>query len=370
MKFLTLAALLVAAAAQDTNGTDYPRNDTESTDLDNSFSSVGYRNFEIPEADGEDLNEGFTVYNGTNGRALRVKVEDKKVIVFSFNPSTNATTALRFNVKNEPRLGLEWHRASSALNDTKAPPVAFATRMMGLFETNPTSNTFWNTTGTQYLFRNWNWSDISITWANNSNSIPTLYLNSIGSPSNQTNPKVNLTVEIPSNSYNAASGFTISPTGLKYDFDIIGQMNYTLAPATSSSWQLVSRVFTSTANATFSNDTIADANNAAKLQWIRNLTVDGQPANMIVNGIMPIPSKFAWGTGDISSRDEMLDNVCSKMALVQTFPYFNQSVYWDPLVNVDENQALNAAIASSAFKKAGYSLTSMAVVLITAIFLL
>ncbi|KAJ3308218.1 hypothetical protein HDV04_001603, partial [Boothiomyces sp. JEL0838] len=188
-----------------------------------------------------------------------------------------------------------------------------------------------------------------------------------------TNPKVNLTVEIPSDSYSSSSGFNVSPTGLKYDFDVIGQMNYTLSPAASSSWQLVSRVFTSSTNPTFSNTSISDAYNAAKFQWIRNLTVDGQPANMTVNGVMPIPSKFAWGTGEVSSRDEMIDNMCSKMVLVQTIPYFTQSVYWDPSVSVDENQAISAyssIISSSAFKKAGYSFTSMAVVLVTAMFLL
>ncbi|KAJ3253659.1 hypothetical protein HK103_000385, partial [Boothiomyces macroporosus] len=370
MKLATLAALLVAAAAaQDTNGTDYPRNDTESADMDSSFSASTYRSFEIPEADNEDLNEDVTIYNSTSGRPLRVKVDDKRVIVFSFNPTNNATTALRFNVKHEPRLGLEWNHDGSRLNSTKTPAIAFATRMMGLFETNANSSTFWNTTGTQYMFGDWNWSDISVTWTNNSRNIPTLYLNSVGSPRGQTSPKVNLTVEIPSDSYSSSSGFNVSPTGLKYDFDVIGQMNYTLSPPTSSSWQLASRVFTSSANPTFSNTSISDPYNAAKFQWIRNLTVDGQPANMTVNGVMPIPSKFAWGTGEVSGRDEMIDNMCSKMVLVQTIPYFTQSVYWDPSVSVDENQAISAyssIVSSSAFKKAGYSLTSMAVVLVTA----
>ncbi|KAJ3319953.1 hypothetical protein HDV06_005771 [Boothiomyces sp. JEL0866] len=363
MKFIAAIALLVAAALAD----DQPQNQTNLNYTDSDFNSNTLKTFQMPTADQEVLDTNTTVYFGTQGRGLRVKVLPKKVVIFSFNPKNNATTALRFNVRNEPRLGVEWHHNRDLLNDTKATDVALATRLLGLFEVNSQNQTgFWNTIGTSYLFKFWDWSDITLTWVNSTDSNATLYLNSIGSPNGKTTPQVNLTVKVSADSYNLTNGFTIRPTGLKYDFDIIGPMSYKLSPPTASTWKLVKRVFTSHANVTISNNTIADGNNIGKLQWTNNVTIDGQQSTMSFDGVLKVPALLALGSGDNNDRDAHIDFVCAKRLVVHTIPYFVQSFNWDPTVYVEEATAVSdygtsSPSANSALKRAGGSITSIAI---------
>ncbi|KAJ3275383.1 hypothetical protein HDV01_000675 [Terramyces sp. JEL0728] len=374
MKFFSAFALLLAVALADDSNT--PQNQSGSVTVDADFSLSTYQSLQISGSVAEVLDASTTVYFGAQGRGLHVKVLPKKVVIFSFNPKTNATTALRFNVRKEPRLGIEWNHNRNLLNDTKATDAAFATRLIGLFEVNNSLNTsFWSSIGTSYLFRNWDWSEITMAWVNDTNSNATLYLNSVGTPSGQTSPQVNITVQVSADTYDLSNGFTVRPTGLKYDLDITGPMPYKLIPPTSSTWKLVKRVFTSHANVTVANNTIADGNGIGKLQWTSNITIDGQQSSMTFDGVLKVPLALALGAGDNTDRDDHIDFVCAKRLVIHTIPYFTQSFNWDPSIYANESAAISGYGSStpssnSALKKAGLSLSSFAVVILTALFLL
>ncbi|KAJ3258236.1 hypothetical protein HK103_003717 [Boothiomyces macroporosus] len=372
MKLFSAVALLAATALAD----DVIQSQTNVNITDGDFSASVFASFQMPSADEEVLDTNTTVYYGTQGRGLHVKVLPKKVVIFSVNPKTNATTALRFNVRNEPRIGVEWHHNKDLLNDTKSADVVFATRLLGMFEVNSSQNqSFWSTIGTTFMFKFWTWSEISLTWVNNTNSNATLYLNSIGSPLGLASPQVNLTVQVSADTYNLNNGFTIRPTGLKYDFDILGPMPYKLTPPTSSTWKLVKRLFTSNVNVTIGNNTIADGNGIGQLQWTNNVTIDGQQTTMSFDGVLKTPTILAMASTATSGRDFQIDSVCAKRLVIHTIPYFTQSFQWDPTAYVDESAAASrygtsSPTANSALKKSGTSIISVMIVLFTALFLL
>ncbi|KAI8915841.1 hypothetical protein EDD86DRAFT_5788 [Gorgonomyces haynaldii] len=290
---------------------------------------TGYR----PEDRPVNLSSIPPTFTTTAGeRLFRIWVNDKRVFVLMVKESKRHLV-MQFSVAFGPRFGYEWNRNASNVDGRFRADVSFATRPVALIETNP-QNGLLSPLGREYYLPQLSWSNIQVT--NTTQNGVVIY--SMESTGAGPNGSFNVTVGAQFSTVPTASQYgTLRPFGLKYSFNITGSLRPQLNNPT---WKLIQLSHASTnAPSDFQNNTIGDS--ASRLEWNATLVIDGTSTTVTRDqGLNISIGRDILRTGiEFGSRDGKMDWACITRVLSWSLPTFSNSLYWDPAIYINENQA-------------------------------
>eukprot|EP00842_Homolaphlyctis_polyrhiza_P005081 jgi/Hompol1/5574/HPOL_000426-RA len=283
-----------------------------------------------------------TVVSSTSGhRKVGVNKAPDRAVFTSINTDTNSTTVVSFTKSDYLRFGIEWHRNGSILDGSRSD-IAFAVRLIGLYEVNATYPSPQNRVGKKYILHddNFHWGNLAISDASVApNSTARLFLATVTG----THPDgftVTASMHVSTDTFNTTAGAVVRPTGVKFDLDTSGHPVYLMTPASASTWRFNVALYSSTNFTSLTGNTFMDA--AQSFDWVPWIIADGVNTSMSLadaNVASYDPISFRNKSGS-DNRENLIDSQCRRQVMSFALPHFAKNFSLDPSLFVSETQAL------------------------------
>lgn len=252
---------------------------------------------------------------------------------------SNHSSSMRFSTSPQPRFAIEWHRNRSLLDGDVVSDVWFSNHILGLVEVNSTYplNTtleYGRENRTVYLFRTFDWSNLTIVQTNLTTIGPDarVFTFSTTGTSNNVTGRASLTVKISAatttDDHVDSDNNTVHASGFKYSIDVTGTPSYKML---NSNFALVNMFFSSgDGGRDLGNNTLATS--AGRFDWVSNIMIDGVNSSLTRDSSLNETSPYIFGLfGKRRDHDGQIEDFrCSKRLIAFNVPRFSSNFSWDP----------------------------------------